>query len=33
MLRMRQDLRDLNDRIEQIATRLGVSLGDRKKEP
>src|SRR5438128_7837101 len=33
MLRMRQDLRELNDRIEQIATRLGVSLGDRKKEP
>ena len=33
MLRMRQDLRELNDRTEQIATRLGVSLGDRKKEP
>lgn len=33
MLRMRQDLRDLNDRVEAIATRLGVSLGDRKKEP
>jgi len=33
MLRMRQDLRELNDRIEQLATRLGVSLGDRKKEP
>ena len=33
MLRMRQDLRDLNDRVEAIATRLGVTLGDRKKEP
>jgi len=33
MLRMRQDLRELNDRVEQIAARLGVSLGDRKKEP
>lgn len=33
MLRMRQDLRELSDRVEQIATRLGVSLGNRKKEP
>jgi len=33
MLRMRQDIRDLNDRIEQVATHLGVSLGNRKKEP
>lgn len=33
MLRMRQDLRELNDRVEQIATRLGVSFGNRKNEP
>jgi pilus assembly protein TadC len=33
MLRMRQDLRELSDRVEQLATRLGVPLGERKKEP
>jgi uncharacterized protein YneF (UPF0154 family) len=32
MLRMRQDVRELTDRVEEIAARLGVSLGDRKKE-
>jgi len=33
MLRMRQDVRELTDRVEEIAARIGVSLGDRKKEP
>jgi hypothetical protein len=33
MLRMRQDVRELADRVEEIAARMGVSLGDRKKEP
>ncbi len=33
MLRMRQDVRELTDRVEEIAARMGVSLGDRKKEP
>ncbi len=33
MLRMRQDVRELTDRVEEIAARLGVSLGNRKKEP
>ena len=30
---MRQDVRELTDRVEEIAARIGVSLGDRKKEP
>jgi hypothetical protein len=33
MLRMRQDVRELTARVEEIATRIGVSLGNRKKEP
>ena len=33
MLRMRQEIRELTDRIEQIATRLGVVLDDKKKGP
>ncbi|HYS99487.1 MAG TPA: hypothetical protein VEO20_02370 [Thermoplasmata archaeon] len=33
MLRMRQEIRELTDRVEQIAARLGVVLGDKKKEP
>jgi len=33
MLRMRQEIRELSERIEQIATKLGVTLGNRKKEP
>ncbi len=32
MLRMRQEIRELTDRVEQIAARLGVVLGDKKKE-
>jgi len=32
MLRMRQEIRELTDRVEQIAASLGVGLGDKKKE-
>ena len=33
MLRMRQEVRDLSERVEQIGTKLGLTLGNRKREP
>ncbi len=33
MLRMRQEIRDLSDRLDAIAERLGVPSANRKKEP
>lgn len=33
MLRMRQEIRELSDRVREIGARLGVSVGDQKKEP
>lgn len=33
MLRMRQEVRELSDRVEQIGMKLGLALGNRKKEP
>ena len=34
MLRMRQEVRDLSERLDAIAARLGVTLGNnKKKEP
>ncbi len=33
MLRMRQEIRDLSERLDAIAERLGVTTGNRKKEP
>ena len=33
MLRMRQEVRDLTERLDVIAARLGVTPGDKKKEP
>lgn len=33
MLRMRQEVRELTERLDTIAARLGEVRGDRKKEP
>ena len=33
MLRMRQEVRELSERMDEIASRLGVTSGNRKKEP
>lgn len=33
MLRMRQEIRELNERVSEIAVRLGVTIGDRKNPP
>lgn len=33
MLRMRQEIRELGDRMEEIAVRLGVPASNRKREP
>ncbi len=33
MLQMRREVHELSDRVEQIAGRVGVPLGNRKKEP
>ena len=33
MLRMRQEVRELTERVDEIASRLGVTSGNRKKEP
>lgn len=33
MLRMRQEVRELTERVEQIAARLGVTSGNKKEEP
>jgi hypothetical protein len=33
MLRMRQEIRELSERVSEIAARLGVTTGDRKKAP
>ena len=33
MLRMRQEIRELSERVREIATRLGVTAGNQKKEP
>jgi len=33
MLRMRQEIRELNERVTEIAVRLGVTIGNRKNPP
>ncbi len=33
MLRMRQEIRELSERVREIAVRLGASVGNQKKEP
>ena len=33
MLRMRQEIRELNERVSEIAVRLGVTIGNRKNPP
>jgi len=33
MLRMRQEVRELNERVSEIAARIGVAIGNRKNPP